>query len=100
MDTELNLAEIPYESGTVKFRYARYMAADGTRWVRHGLFVAYHESGAVKSEGDYVHGNENGLWRDYHPNGRLAAEGSYIDGKETGVWRFWGEDGAEQSQPA
>ena len=72
------------------------MAPDGTRWIRHGLFVTYHENGAVSSEGNYVHGVENGLWRDYHPNGQLAAEGGYVNGQETGVWRFWGEDGSQR----
>ena len=96
MDVDLNLAEIAYESGAVRFRYTRHMAPDGTRWIRHGLFVAYHENGAVSSEGNYVHGAEDGLWRDYHPNGQLAAEGSYVNGQETDVWRFWGEDGSQQ----
>ncbi|MFV0674221.1 toxin-antitoxin system YwqK family antitoxin [Variovorax sp. tm] len=99
MDADLNLAEIPYESGAIRFRYTRYMAADGARWIRHGLFVAYHENGAVSSEGSYVHGSENGVWRDFHPNGQLAAEGSYLDGRETGKWRFWSADGAEQLSP-
>lgn len=98
VDADLNLAQIPYESGTIKFRYTRYMAPDGTRWVRHGLFVAYHENGAVSSEGSYVHGAENGLWRDYHSNGQLAAEGTYVDGREAEDWRFWGEDGSVQPQ--
>jgi antitoxin component YwqK of YwqJK toxin-antitoxin module len=96
MDPDLNLAEIPYQSGTVRFRYTRYMSPDGTRWIRHGLFAAYHENGAVSSEGNYVHGVENGLWRDYHSNGQLAAEGDYDDGKEVGLWRFWDESGGVQ----
>jgi len=38
---DLEIAEIFHESGTIKFRYARYLAADGSRWIRHGRFVAY-----------------------------------------------------------
>ncbi len=53
---ELNIAEIPYESGSIRFRYARVMAPDGTRWIRHGLFVAYYEAGSVVSEGQYIDG--------------------------------------------
>jgi len=30
---DLNLAEIPYESGVLRFRYTRFMAPDGTRWI-------------------------------------------------------------------
>ena len=91
-----HIAEIPYESGAVRLRYARRLSADGTQWIRHGRFVAYHESGQVKSEGEYVDGKEEGVWRDYHANGRLAAEGVYETGKEEGVWRFFAENGDEE----
>ena len=90
---DLQIAEIPYESGAVQFRYARYLAADGSRWIRHGRFVAYYEDGTIKSEGEYAHGQEQGLWRDYHANGKLAAEGNYECGTETGTWHFWSESG-------
>src|SRR5262249_54685499 len=92
----LDIAEIPYESGAVRFRYSRYMSADGTRWVRHGLFVAYREDGKVASEGQYVDGLEQGTWRDFHENGQLASEGCYVNGKEHGYWRFWAPDGTEE----
>ena len=93
---DLNIAEIPYASGTIRFRYARYMSEDGSKWIRHGLFRQYHENGTVISEGTYEHGTEHGLWRDYYPNGQLAAEGQYEQGSETGVWRYWKEDGSPE----
>lgn len=93
--TDLNIAEIPYDSGEIQYRYARYLSEDGTRWIRHGLFKAYHLNGAVASEGTYVDGVEHGIWRDFHENGQLAAEGEYKNGTEVGVWRFWNEDGSE-----
>jgi antitoxin component YwqK of YwqJK toxin-antitoxin module len=93
----LDIAEIPYESGAIRFRYSRYMSADGTRWVRHGLFVAYHENGRVSSEGEYIDSLEQGTWRDYHENGQLAAEGCYVDGKEHGYWRYWDASGREEA---
>ena len=93
----LNLAEIPYDDGTVHFRYSRYLAADGTRWIRHGLFRAYHRNGQVASVGEYTHGAETGLWREYHENGAIAAQGEYREGKEHGLWHFWTATGeAEQ----
>jgi antitoxin component YwqK of YwqJK toxin-antitoxin module len=92
----LHIAEIPYESGAVRLRYARRLSADGSRWIRHGLFVEYYESGQVKSEGEYVDGAEEGMWRDYHANGRLAAEGAYRAGREEGVWRLFGDDSREE----
>ena len=92
----LNIAEIPYESGALHFRYARYMSPDQSRWIRHGLFQAYHPSGKLASEGSYENDVEHGLWRDYHETGSLAAEGYYDRGAEVGVWRFWSADGTEQ----
>jgi antitoxin component YwqK of YwqJK toxin-antitoxin module len=94
--TTLHIAEIPYESGNIKFRYSRRMGQDGQRWLRHGLFVSYHESGTVASEGNYENGLETGVWRDYHDNGQLASEGSYVDGKEEGLWKYWSLDGSEE----
>ena len=91
---ELNIAEIPFENGGVRFRYTRYMSSDGVRWIRHGLFRAYYPDGELASEGHYVDGLENGLWRDFHKNGQLAAAGHYQNGEEVGVWEFWNEDGS------
>jgi antitoxin component YwqK of YwqJK toxin-antitoxin module len=96
--TELNIAEIPYENGGIHYRYSIYMSADGTRWIRHGLFRAYHPNGNLASEGSYIDGQENGLWRDYHDNGHLAAEGEYLDGVETGEWVYWSADGLREQR--
>ena len=87
--TDLDIAVIPYETGETHFRYARYLSGDGSRWIRHGLFRAFHRNGALASEGHYQHGVEHGIWRDYHENGQLAAEGSYENGEEVGTWQYW-----------
>jgi antitoxin component YwqK of YwqJK toxin-antitoxin module len=91
--TELSIAEIPYETGQVHYRYSRYLSDDGERWIRHGLFRAYYIDGTLASEGSYHHGLEHGLWRDYHVNGRLAAEGRYDCGVEVGTWSYWNPSG-------
>jgi antitoxin component YwqK of YwqJK toxin-antitoxin module len=88
---DLNIAEILSEEGRVRFRYARYLSEDGTRWIRHGRFEAYHVNGAVASEGTFVHGLEQGEWRDFYPNGQIAAQGAYQDGEEVGDWQFFDE---------
>ena len=72
---ELNIAEIAHENGETKQRYTRYLASDGKRWVRHGLFRAYHPTGELAAEGHYEHGLEQGAWCDYHPNGQKAEIG-------------------------
>ena len=89
---QLNIAEIFYQSGKLKYRYSRYLASDGIKWIRHGLFTAFHENGQPASEGNYLDGLENGAWRDFHENGHLAAEGSYERGQETGEWQYWAAD--------
>jgi antitoxin component YwqK of YwqJK toxin-antitoxin module len=97
---DLYIAEIPYSSGSIRFRYSRYMAADGSAWVRHGVFRAYHEDGSLASEGNYEHGKEHGMWRDYYPNGQVAAEGSYANGAEVGAWQYWSADGSPEPSGA
>lgn len=95
-EAELNIAEIPHENGTVRFRYSRYLSMDKTKWIRHGLFRAYHPNGTLASEGNYVHGLETGAWNDFHPNGQLAAEGVYSKGEKIGVWKYWSENGVPE----
>lgn len=95
--TDLNIAEILYETGAVRFRYARYLSADGSRWIRHGLFNEFHTDGQLIAEGMYEDGLEEGGWQDYHPNGQAAAQGTYSRGTEVGIWRYWNADGAEEA---
>jgi len=95
--SELYIAEIPFEDGGIRFRYARKISSDGTCWIRDGFFQAFHPNGALASEGSYVEGVEDGPWRDFHDNGQLAAEGNYSKGVEAGAWRFWNPDGAESA---
>ncbi len=94
---ELQLAEVFYETGEIRYRYSRYKTPTG-EWVRHGLFMAYHQNGIVACMGQYSDGFETGLWTDFHENGQKSAEGYYVLGQEDGLWRFWSDDGVlEQS---
>lgn len=95
----LHIAEIPYDSGKIQYRYARYLSEDGSRWIRHGLFRSYWQNGNLKGEGHCERGSEMGFWSDYHENGQMAARGQYVEGKQQGTWRFWDSDGNEE-QPA
>lgn len=97
-DSTLFIAEIPYETGELRFRFARKRSSDGTRWLREGLFQEFYRDGQLASEGGFVDDLEEGRWREYHPNGQLAAEGCYSAGKEHGVWRFWTETGEEERE--
>lgn len=91
--TVIHIAEIPYETGEIHYRYARKKSPDGTKWIREGLFQEFYQNGNLASEGFYDEGLEEGAWKDYHENGNLAAEGNYSQGKETGKWRYYDENG-------
>ena len=91
--SDLHIAEIPFENGGIRYRYTRKLSPDGSRWIRDGLFQAFHPNGVLASEGTYREGLEDGQWRDFHDNGQLAAEGAYAQGTEVGIWRFWNADG-------
>ena len=91
----IETAEIRYQSGEVQFRYGRYLAADGQRWIRHGPFREFYANGQVASEGEYADGLEQGLWRDYHENGQVAAEGHFVDGPRTAS----GSSGPPRARP-
>jgi hypothetical protein len=95
--TTLHIAEIPYDSGSVQYRYSRRLSPDGQRWIRHGRFESFAENGTLLSEGHYIDGKEDGWWKDSHPNGQLAAEGRYEQGSEVGIWKYWSIDGLEEA---
>jgi antitoxin component YwqK of YwqJK toxin-antitoxin module len=92
----LDIVEIPYESGELKFRYARKMSVDGSRWIRDGLFQSYYQNGQVSSEGHYNDGLEVGQWTTYHENGQLASRGNYHNGLEADGWEYWDVDGRSE----
>jgi len=94
---DLEIAEICYENGGVKYRYSRYLASDGNRWIRHGPFVAYGDDGTAVSEGNYDHGVEPGPWKDFHPYGSIAASGNYDRGNEVRTWMYWDADGKPET---
>lgn len=94
---DLLIAEIPYDSGEIHFRFACYEGAGG-RAVRHGLFRAYYRGGALASEGSFSHDKEHGDWKDFHENGQLAAEGAYENGIAVGEWKHWDAEGKPSDQ--
>lgn len=98
MMPELNIVEIPYDTCQIHFRYSRYLSEDGSHWIRHGLFRAYHLNGSLATEGNYIDGYEQGVWCDYYENGILAAKGLYEKGVDVGKWEFWNEDGSSMTE--
>jgi antitoxin component YwqK of YwqJK toxin-antitoxin module len=93
----LNIVEIPYESGALKFRYARRLSADAARWVRDGPFQSFYENGQISAEGHYEDGLETGVWSTYHDNGQPASRGRYQAGRKADGWEFWDADGQSET---
>lgn len=93
---DLNIAEIFYETGEVRFRYGRHLSPNGTRWIRHGLFTEFHRNGQLASQGMYADGVEEGGWQDFYESGQIAAKGTYYRGAEVGIWRYWNHEGIEE----
>jgi antitoxin component YwqK of YwqJK toxin-antitoxin module len=89
----LETEEVRSEDGTLHFRYSKYLSADGSRWIRHGLLVAYDLDGSIAGEVTYSHDIEEGPCRHYHRNGQLASSGTLKAGKEDGQWKFYDENG-------
>ena len=92
-ETALQAVEIPYETGGLHFRYTQRISADGSEWLRDGLFEEYYQNGSPAVRGFYRNGAESGRWKEYHENGRLAAEGYYAEGQKTGTWQYYDEQG-------
>jgi antitoxin component YwqK of YwqJK toxin-antitoxin module len=95
-DETLFIAEEPYDSGELRFRYSRKLSSDGKRWIRDGLFQEFHRNGTPAAEGVYRDDLEEGLWREYYESGQISSEGQYKRGKEEGLWKFWNEQGERE----
>jgi hypothetical protein len=93
----LNIAEIPYDTGELQYRYARHLAPDGSRWIRHGIFTEFHQNGQMASQGTYANDLEEGTWQDFYENGQIAAQGLYSGGIETGTWQYWNLEGIQEA---
>jgi hypothetical protein len=109
-----------YNTGAALYQGEQALA-DG-KWVRHGLWRAWHSDGKPWEEGAYHDGEEDGPWRwwyedgtplatgtfergrhvggwtYYHSSGQVMAEGAYEDDRPVGAWRTYHENGALHSE--
>jgi antitoxin component YwqK of YwqJK toxin-antitoxin module len=93
----LYIAEIPYDTGELRYRYARHLSSDGSQWIRHGLFTEFHQNGQMASQGTYANDLEEGSWQDFYENGQIAAQGLYRSGIEIGTWQYWNPEGIQEA---
>ncbi len=70
----------------------------GGRELRSGPFRAWHENGALASEGSFAQDLETGRWKLFHADGTPAAEGAYARGERTGVWETFHPGGKRASK--
>jgi antitoxin component YwqK of YwqJK toxin-antitoxin module len=101
-----------YESGQIMERRNYDKTGNFT-----GAFKAFHESGAVRSEGQYENGAMTGKWKffyksgnikeivfyrdnvengpfiEYYENGKISAEGTYMNELEHGLLKIYDDKG-------
>ena len=61
--------------------------------IEEGEWKAYHETGKLKSLGQYKKGKEEGKWKFFHENGKLQSSGNFKDGIEDGGWKYYDING-------
>jgi antitoxin component YwqK of YwqJK toxin-antitoxin module len=106
-----------YESGQIQ--EVRNFDAGGSF---SGAYKSYHETGKLKSEGQYVNGSMSGKWKyfyrtgnikeivhfrdnvengpfiEYYENGKISAEGTYANELEHGVLKKYNDKGELTAQ--
>ncbi len=55
----------------------------------NGIRKTYHDSGQLKSEGEYFLGQKTGLHKEWDKNGVLELEGFYSAGKANGLMKWY-----------
>ena len=106
-----------YENGQIQ--EVRNFDIDGSF---SGAYKSYHETGKLKSEGQYTNGSMNGKWKfffrtgnikeivhfrdnvengpflEYFENGKISAEGTYVNELEHGVLKKYNDKGELTTQ--
>lgn len=80
-----------YPDNTVKEEF--YVRSEQDRSLE-GPYRSFYESGAVKSEGQFIQNKSTGTWKYYFENGKLRMEGEIVDGKGVGSWQYFYENGS------
>ncbi|OQX79833.1 MAG: hypothetical protein B6D64_04185 [Bacteroidetes bacterium 4484_276] len=72
---------------------AMRMEGEYLHGVKHGRWISFYEDGTKWSEGYYEDGINNGPTNTWHENGQQYYQGFYKNGERSGTWKFWDEDG-------
>ena len=119
-----------YKNGVLRGEQIFYYESGQIQEVRNfdnngsfsGAYKSYHETGKLKSEGQYVNGSMNGKWKyfyrtgnikeivhfrdnvengpfiEYYENGKISAEGTYVNELEHGVLKKYNDKGELTAQ--
>lgn len=56
---------------------------------RNGKYIAYHDNGEVKCQGEYTYDRKSGYWIFFNKDGTKEKEGPYDEDLEDGEWIFY-----------
>lgn len=76
----------------------RQMRGENQVWIAEGPYRAWHSSGQVEAEGQFVNGEPDGSWTRWYASGQLASRESWKEGVRHGPWRLWYEDGTLRAE--
>ena len=74
-----------------------YETEDG-RLIRHGVVSEYSESGMLRTETHYTHGQKNGPYRTWYESGAMAQQGEFAINRQIGTWTWWYNNGRKERE--
>ncbi len=86
-----------WPDGSPRAEYEVERDASG-RERRSGAYRAWHENGALASQGSFADDREVGRWKFFHADGGPAAEGSFARGERVGPWETFHPGGQRESK--
>lgn len=94
---EIVIYEYSYPTGEPRMTMPAYKDKDG-RLIKHGLVSELSESGAVRLETNWTHGQKDGVYRVWYETGVLSQQGEFAMGTQIGTWTWWYSSGQMDRQ--
>jgi hypothetical protein len=91
---ELEVVEEHWPDGTLHVRRTAITTGDGSR-LNHGPLSVWYETGELRSEGHWRHGQKHGHFVFWHKNGQKAKEFTWSKGLGNGLFISWDDQGNE-----
>jgi hypothetical protein len=91
---ELEVVETHWPNGGLHTRRTVMTTGDGIR-LNHGPLSVWYETGELRSEGHWRHGQKHGHFVFWHKNGQKAKQFTWTNGRGNGLFIAWDEQGNE-----